>query len=288
MPTKRKTEDVDTTDTKEAVIAGVRHTAKSNILSGEELDNLSMTSERDDVANCAKPLQAHHHHLPDGSRYVTGNRCRTRRRREKKRLIARTSTITEVQALLRLRRLTDKSRNPRRNQHSRFTQHVRKLSVLVHTAHLAGLQGDDFRTNRMNCSKRASNPSHPKTSAIRPNLCGHIKWLLSKGAENHLLSVRQLPERTWYPTPTTTTAPVVANIPWSSAGNMPELREGHPLHAPILQHNDHELMVDRIVERISLEANVTREEAETQSKRPMPKTVFSTMCRWKASRHSPT
>ena len=89
-------EDVDTTDTKEAVIAGVRHTA-SNILSGEELDNLSMTSERDVCKLCQKPLQAHHHHLPRRIPLRDRQPLRTRRRREKRSVpIARTSTITST------------------------------------------------------------------------------------------------------------------------------------------------------------------------------------------------
>ena len=67
-------EDADTTDTKEAVIAGVRHTA-SNILSGEELDNLSMTSERDVCKLCQNHCKLTITTFQDGSRYVTGNRC---------------------------------------------------------------------------------------------------------------------------------------------------------------------------------------------------------------------
>ena len=88
-------EDADTTDTKEAVIAGVHHTA-SNILSGEELDNLSMTSERDVCKLCQNHCKLTITTFQDGSRYVTGNRCERGGDAKRSVPIVRTSTTTST------------------------------------------------------------------------------------------------------------------------------------------------------------------------------------------------
>ena len=61
-------DDAANTGIKQIVIDGVTHTA-SNIISGEDLDHLSMTSERD--VCCKLTITT----FQDGSRYVTGNRC---------------------------------------------------------------------------------------------------------------------------------------------------------------------------------------------------------------------
>ena len=55
-------------------IAGVTHTA-SSIVSGSDLDNLSMTSERDVCKLCQNHCKLTITTFQDGSRYVTGNRC---------------------------------------------------------------------------------------------------------------------------------------------------------------------------------------------------------------------
>ena len=74
--------------------------------------------------------------------------------------------------------------------------------------------------------------------------------------------------------------PVVANYPLVVGANMPELREDDVRYMhPYFNLANHELMVDRIVEEFAW-ANVTREEAETAVKAPMPKTRSSSMtCR---------
>ena len=101
-------EDVDTTDTKEAVIAGVCHTA-SNILSGEELDNLSMTSERDVCKLCQNHCKLTITTFQDGSRYVTGNRCERGGDAKKKRSDRPNLYDYKYKRCFAYRRLTDKN-----------------------------------------------------------------------------------------------------------------------------------------------------------------------------------
>ena len=101
-------EDADTTDTKEAVIAGVRHTA-SNILSGEELDNLSMTSERDVCKLCQNHCKLTITTFQDGSRYVTGNRCERGGDAKKKRSDRPNLYDYKYKRCFAYRRLTDKN-----------------------------------------------------------------------------------------------------------------------------------------------------------------------------------
>ena len=82
---------------------------------------------------------------------------------------------------------------------------------------------------------------------------GHIKWLLSKGVQNHLLSVRQLRENLVPNTDNHYNCPVVANYPVVIGANMPELREeGIRYMRPYFNMANHELMVDRIVEEFRL------------------------------------
>ena len=67
-------DDVSAEQDHEVVIDGVHHTA-SNILSGDDLDNMSMTSERDVCKLCQNHCKLTITTFADGSRYVTGNRC---------------------------------------------------------------------------------------------------------------------------------------------------------------------------------------------------------------------
>ena len=67
-------DDAANTGIKQIVIDGVTHTA-SNIISGEDLDHLSMTSERDVCKLCQNHCKLTITTFQDGSRYVTGNRC---------------------------------------------------------------------------------------------------------------------------------------------------------------------------------------------------------------------
>lgn len=108
-------EDVDTTDTKEAVIAGVCHTA-SNILSGEELDNLSMTSERDVCKLCQNHCKLTITTFQDGSRYVTGNRCERGGDAKKKRSDRPNLYDYKYKRCFAYRRLTDKNATRGRNR----------------------------------------------------------------------------------------------------------------------------------------------------------------------------
>ena len=66
--------DADADGGKTVDIDGVTHTA-SSIVSGSELDNLSMTTERDVCKLCQNHCKLTITTFQDGSRYVTGNRC---------------------------------------------------------------------------------------------------------------------------------------------------------------------------------------------------------------------
>ena len=66
--------DADADGGKTVDIDGVTHTA-SSIVSGSDLDNLSMTSERDVCKLCQNHCKLTITTFQDGSRYVTGNRC---------------------------------------------------------------------------------------------------------------------------------------------------------------------------------------------------------------------
>ena len=66
--------DADADGGKTVDIDGVTHTA-SSIVSGSDLDNLSMTTERDVCKLCQNHCKLTITTFQDGSRYVTGNRC---------------------------------------------------------------------------------------------------------------------------------------------------------------------------------------------------------------------
>ena len=104
---------------------------------------------------------------------------------------------------------------------------VRELPVLVHAAHLAGLQGDDLRPQLPRAvSRPASNPSPPKTSCYPAKLVhGHIKWLLDKGVKTIFYPCVSYEENLVPNTDNHYNCPVVANYPLVVGANMPELRE---------------------------------------------------------------
>ena len=259
-------EDADTTDTKEAVIAGVRHTA-SNILSGEELDNLSMTSERDVCKLCQNHCKLTITTFQDGSRYVTGNRCERGGDAKKKRSDRPNLYDYKYKRCFAYRRLTDKNATrgeigiPRvLNMYENYPFWFTLLTSLGFKVMISGRSSHGLFETGIE-SIASENICYPAKLVH-----GHIKWLLSKGVKTIFYPCVSYEENLVPNTDNHYNCPVVANYPVVIGANMPELREeGIRYMRPYFNMANHELMVDRIVEEFAW-ANVTREEAETAVK----------------------
>ena len=255
-------EDVDTTDTKEAVIADVRHTA-SNILSGEELDNLSMTSERDVCKLCQNHCKLTITTFQDGSRYVTGNRCERGGDAKKKRSNRPNLYDYKYKRCFAYRRLTDKNATrgeigiPRvLNMYENYPFWFTLLTSLGFKVMISGRSSHELFETGIE-SIASENICYPAKLVH-----GHIKWLLNKGVKNIFYPCVSYEENLVPNTDNHYNCPVVANYPVVIGANMPELREeGIHYMRPYFNMDNHELMVDRIVEEFAW-ANVTREEAE--------------------------
>ena len=255
-------EDVDTTDIKEAVIADVRHTA-SNILSGEELDNLSMTSERDVCKLCQNHCKLTITTFQDGSRYVTGNRCERGGDAKKKRSDRPNLYDYKYKRCFAYRRLTDKNATrgeigiPRvLNMYENYPFWFTLLTSLGFKVMISGRSSHELFETGIE-SIASENICYPAKLVH-----GHIKWLLNKGVKNIFYPCVSYEENLVPNTDNHYNCPVVANYPVVIGANMPELREeGIRYMRPYFNMANHELMVDRIVEEFAW-ANVTREEAE--------------------------
>lgn len=259
-------EDVDTTDTKEAVIAGVHHTA-SNILNGEELDNLSMTSERDVCKLCQNHCKLTITTFQDGSRYVTGNRCERGGDSKKKRSDRPNLYDYKYKRCFAYRRLTDKNATrgeigiPRvLNMYENYPFWFTLLTSLGFKVMISGRSSHELFETGIE-SIASENICYPAKLVH-----GHIKWLLNKGVKNIFYPCVSYEENLVPNTDNHYNCPVVANYPVVIGANMPELREeGIRYMRPYFNMANHELMVDRIVEEFAW-ANVTREEAKTAVK----------------------
>ena len=259
-------EDADTTDTKEAVVAGVRHTA-SNILSGEELDNLSMTSERDVCKLCQNHCKLTITTFQDGSRYVTGNRCERGGDAKKKRSDRPNLYDYKYKRCFAYRRLTDKNATrgeigiPRvLNMYENYPFWFTLLTSLGFKVMISGRSSHELFETGIE-SIASENICYPAKLVH-----GHIKWLLSKGVKTIFYPCVSYEENLVPNTDNHYNCPVVANYPVVIGANMPELREeGIRYMRPYFNMANHELMVDRIVEEFAW-ANVTHEEAETAVK----------------------
>ena len=259
-------EDVDTTDTKEAVIADVRHTA-SNILSGEELDNLSMTSERDVCKLCQNHCKLTITTFQDGSRYVTGNRCERGGDAKKKRSDRPNLYDYKYKRCFAYRRLTDKNATrgeigiPRvLNMYENYPFWFTLLTSLGFKVMISGRSSHELFETGIE-SIASENICYPAKLVH-----GHIKWLINKGIKTIFYPCVSYEENLVPNTDNHYNCPVVANYPLVVGANMPELREDDVRYMhPYFNLANHELMVDRIVEEFAW-ANVTHEEAETAVK----------------------
>ena len=258
--------DVEAVGGKTVEIAGVAHTA-SNIVSGSELDNLSMTSERDVCKLCQNHCKLTITTFQDGSRYVTGNRCERGGDSKKQRSDRPNLYDYKYKRCFAYRRLTDKKATrgeigiPRvLNMYENYPFWFTLLTSLGFKVMISGRSSHELFETGIE-SIASENICYPAKLVH-----GHIKWLLDKGVKNIFYPCVSYEENLVPNTDNHYNCPVVANYPVVIGANMPELREeGIRYMRPYFNMANHELMVDRIVEEFAW-ADVSREEAETAVK----------------------
>ena len=247
-------------------IAGVTHTA-SSIVSGSDLDNLSMTSEHDVCKLCQNHCKLTITTFQDGSRYVTGNRCERGGDSKKQRSDRPNLYDYKYKRCFAYRRLTDKKATrgeigiPRvLNMYENYPFWFTLLTSLGFKVMISGRSSHELFETGIE-SIASENICYPAKLVH-----GHIKWLLNKGIKTIFYPCVSYEENFVPNTDNHYNCPVVANYPVVIGANMPELREeGVRYMRPYFNMANHELMVDRIVEEFAW-ANVTREEAETAVK----------------------
>ena len=259
-------DDAANTGIKQIVIDGVTHTA-SNIISGEDLDHLSMTSERDVCKLCQNHCKLTITTFQDGSRYVTGNRCERGGDAKKQRSDRPNLYDYKYKRCCAYRRLTDKKATrgeigiPRvLNMYENYPFWFTLLTSLGFKVLISGRSSHELFETGIE-SIASENICYPAKLVH-----GHVKWLLNKGIKTIFYPCVSYEENLVPDTDNHYNCPVVANYPVVIGANMPELREeGVRYMRPYFNMANHELMIDRIVEEFAW-ADVTREEAETAVK----------------------
>ena len=258
--------DANAAEGNTVTIDGVTHTA-SSIVSGSELDNLSMTTERDVCKLCQNHCKLTITTFQDGSRYVTGNRCERGGDSKKQRSDRPNLYDYKYKRCFAYRRLTDKKATrgeigiPRvLNMYENYPFWFTLLTSLGFKVMISGRSSHELFETGIE-SIASENICYPAKLVH-----GHIKWLLNKGIKTIFYPCVSYEENFVPNTDNHYNCPVVANYPVVIGANMPELREeGVRYMRPYFNMANHELMVDRIVEEFAW-ANVTREEAETAVK----------------------
>ena len=248
------------------VVDGVAHTA-SSILTGEALDNMSMTTERDVCKLCQNHCKLTITTFSDGSRFVTGNRCERGGDAKKKRSDRPNLYDYKYKRCFAYRRLTDKAATrgeigiPRAlNMYENYPFWFTLLTTLGFKVMISGRSSHELFETGIE-SIASENICYPAKLVH-----GHIKWLLDKGVKTIFYPCVSYEENLVPNTDNHYNCPVVANYPLVVGANMPELREdGVRYMYPYFNLANHELMVDRILEEFAW-ANVTREEVETAVK----------------------
>ena len=248
------------------VVDGVTHTA-SSILTGDALDNMSMTTERDVCKLCQNHCKLTITTFSDGSRFVTGNRCERGGDAKKKRSDRPNLYDYKYKRCFAYRRLTDKKATrgeigiPRAlNMYENYPFWFTLLTSLGFKVVISGRSSHELFETGIE-SIASENICYPAKLVH-----GHIKWLLNKGIKTIFYPCVSYEENLVPNTDNHYNCPVVANYPVVIGANMPELREeGVRYMRPYFNLANHELMIDRIVEEFAW-ANVTREEAETAVK----------------------
>ena len=259
-------DDAEDADAKHVSIDGVEHTA-SGIVSGDELDHLSMTTERDVCKLCQNHCKLTITTFQDGSRYVTGNRCERGGDAKRKRSDRPNLYDYKYKRCFAYRRLTDKKATrgeigiPRvLNMYENYPFWFTLLTSLGFKVMISGRSNHELFETGIE-SIASENICYPAKLVH-----GHIKRLLNKGIKTIFYPCVSYEEDFVPNTDNHYNCPVVANYPVVIGANMPELRaEGVRYMRPYFNMANHELMVDRIVEEFAW-ADVTREEAETAVK----------------------
>ncbi|NEG71306.1 acyl-CoA dehydratase activase-related protein [Bifidobacterium ramosum] len=250
----------------EVVVDGVHHTA-SSILTGDALDTMSMTTERDVCKLCQNHCKLTITTFSDGSRFVTGNRCERGGDAKKQRSDRPNLYDYKYKRCFAYRRLTDKKATrgeigiPRAlNMYENYPFWFTLLTSLGFKVMISGRSSHELFETGIE-SIASENICYPAKLVH-----GHIKWLLNKGIKTIFYPCVSYEDNLVPNTDNHYNCPVVANYPLVVGANMPELRaEGVRYMHPYFNLANHELMVDRIVEEFAW-ANVTREEAETAVK----------------------
>ena len=248
------------------VVDGVAHTA-SSILTGEALDNMSMTTERDVCKLCQNHCKLTITTFSDGSRFVTGNRCERGGDAKKKRSDRPNLYDYKYKRCFAYRRLTDKAATrgeigiPRAlNMYENYPFWFTLLTSLGFKVMISGRSSHELFETGIE-SIASENICYPAKLVH-----GHIKWLLDKGVKTIFYPCVSYEENLVPNTDNHYNCPVVANYPLVVGANMPELRDPDVRYMhPYFNLANHELMVDRILEEFAW-ANVTREEVETAVK----------------------
>lgn len=248
------------------VVDGVAHTA-SSILTGEALDNMSMTTERDVCKLCQNHCKLTITTFSDGSRFVTGNRCERGGDAKKKRSDRPNLYDYKYKRCFAYRRLTDKNATrgeigiPRAlNMYENYPFWFTLLTSLGFKVMISGRSSHELFETGIE-SIASENICYPAKLVH-----GHIKWLLDKGVKTIFYPCVSYEDNLVPNTDNHYNCPVVANYPLVVGANMPELRDPDVRYMhPYFNLANHELMVDRIVEEFAW-ASVSREEAETAVK----------------------
>ncbi|WEV72775.1 acyl-CoA dehydratase activase-related protein [Bifidobacterium sp. ESL0790] len=236
----------------------------SSIVQGEELDHLSMTSERDVCKRCQNRCKLTITTFQDGSRYVTGNRCERGADAKAERSDRPNLYDYKYKRVFAYRRLTDKKAYrgeigiPRAlNMYENYPFWFTLLTNLGFKVRLSGRSSHELFQSGIE-SIASENICYPAKMVH-----GHIKWLLDRGVKTIFYPCVSYEENLVEgDTDNHYNCPIVANYPVVIEANMAELREpGIRYMRPYFNLADHELMVDRIVEEFAW-TNVTREEAE--------------------------
>ncbi len=250
----------------EIVVDGVRHTV-SSILTGEALNEMSMTTERDVCKLCQNHCKLTITTFSDGSRSVTGNRCERGGDAKKKRSDRPNLYDYKYKRCFAYRRLTDKNATrgeigiPRAlNMYENYPFWFTLLTSLGFKVMISGRSSHELFETGIE-SIASENICYPAKLVH-----GHIKWLLNKGMKTIFYPCVSYEDNLVPNTDNHYNCPVVANYPLVVGANMPELRDPDVRYMhPYFNLANHELMVDRIVEEFSW-ASVSREEAETAVK----------------------
>ncbi|MDB6730601.1 acyl-CoA dehydratase activase-related protein [Bifidobacterium longum] len=250
----------------EIVVDGVRHTV-SSILTGEALNEMSMTTERDVCKLCQNHCKLTITMFSDGSRFVTGNRCERGGDAKKKRSDRPNLYDYKYKRCFAYRRLTDKNATrgeigiPRAlNMYENYPFWFTLLTSLGFKVMISGRSSHELFETGIE-SIASENICYPAKLVH-----GHIKWLLNKGMKTIFYPCVSYEDNLVPNTDNHYNCPVVANYPLVVGANMPELRDPDVRYMhPYFNLANHELMVDRIVEEFAW-ASVSREEAETAVK----------------------